>query len=619
MRWFFGLPLVMFAAVVFVVASPAAAEVVSVDLGIDAPSGVNNTLTMKVTIDADLISEKDDSDTATISGNMLTKLQAEFDPTTQELTSLTGIEFYGGSFTCTSIALDYDYGWLIGELHASGVGIGGTFDTIPTPFGSVTGNNTFNSAEHEAILDQGTLTVTGTGLLSDANMTVNLATDPVSGTTEGSGSVSVSLATLIGNMATYNVNVVMPLDINQHLPGPGDDALPMNAEVDIEASGTYVASGSFTRTIPVNPIAVDDPMSGNESYYNVLEDNQLTIAAGQGVLVNDSDPNGDALSAIKVSNPDHGSVTLNSNGSLVYTPDDNWHGTDSFTYKANDGANDSNVATVDVVVDSVLDVPDVTLGLIDNGAVGSGLHSYTLTATGIGITSLSEFTIDGEVHQVFNGGEQTEWLGDGSAIDTEVTDSYVIFGDERIPDQGLTPVVITEETIIGGGTSGMGTLNNSEDSLASHDIYLKIGAPSTDVDTVELMQLVLEEGAGFDATVKLLASMAYGVTGPGESDISIHELVYSLAASLYPGDADNDGDCDFDDFTILLSNYNATGNYAWGDGDFNGSNTVDFDDFTILLSNYNTSAPSASAVPEPSTIVMLILGALCLVGYRTRR
>ena len=65
------------------------------------------------------------------------------------------------------------------------------------------------------------------------------------------------------------------------------------------------------------------------------------------MLANDSDPNpGATLTAILVSNPSHGTVTLNSDGSFTYTPTAGYAGTDSFTYEANNGQANSNVATV---------------------------------------------------------------------------------------------------------------------------------------------------------------------------------------------------------------------------------------------------------------------------------
>ena len=58
-----------------------------------------------------------------------------------------------------------------------------------------------------------------------------------------------------------------------------------------------------------------------------------------------------------VSGPAHGSLTLNADGSFTYTPAANYNGPDSFTYKANDGQADSNVATVSINVGAVNDAP----------------------------------------------------------------------------------------------------------------------------------------------------------------------------------------------------------------------------------------------------------------------
>ena len=65
-----------------------------------------------------------------------------------------------------------------------------------------------------------------------------------------------------------------------------------------------------------------------------------------GVLNNDSDPDGDPLTAVLVLGVSHGIMVFNSNGSFNYNPDTDWVGVDSFTYVANDGLADSNVATV---------------------------------------------------------------------------------------------------------------------------------------------------------------------------------------------------------------------------------------------------------------------------------
>ena len=56
-----------------------------------------------------------------------------------------------------------------------------------------------------------------------------------------------------------------------------------------------------------------------------------------GVLANDTDADSDPLTAIKASDPAHGALTLNSNGSFTYVPTTGYTGPDSFTYRAIDG------------------------------------------------------------------------------------------------------------------------------------------------------------------------------------------------------------------------------------------------------------------------------------------
>ena len=65
------------------------------------------------------------------------------------------------------------------------------------------------------------------------------------------------------------------------------------------------------------------------------------------MLGNDTDPDGNSLTAVKASDPTHGALTLNSDGSFTYTPAAGFSGADSFTYKANDGKVDSDAGNGD--------------------------------------------------------------------------------------------------------------------------------------------------------------------------------------------------------------------------------------------------------------------------------
>ena len=112
--------------------------------------------------------------------------------------------------------------------------------------------------------------------------------------------------------------------------------------------------------------------------YSTNEDTPLTVAA-PGVLGNDTDVDGPTLTAVLVTGPAHGTLTLNADGSFTYTPAANYNGPDSFTYKANDGIADRNVATVTITVTAVNDAP----GRHDDALHHQRGHSLTVAAPGV--------------------------------------------------------------------------------------------------------------------------------------------------------------------------------------------------------------------------------------------
>jgi VCBS repeat-containing protein len=115
--------------------------------------------------------------------------------------------------------------------------------------------------------------------------------------------------------------------------------------------GTFTDSGSGTCSG-----ATSQPPVANDDAYSTDEDVVLNVAA-PGVLGNDSDPDGEPLTAVLDTDPSNGTLTLNLDGSFDYTPDANFNGTDTFAYRANDGSADSNVATVTITVSAVNDSP----------------------------------------------------------------------------------------------------------------------------------------------------------------------------------------------------------------------------------------------------------------------
>jgi len=146
------------------------------------------------------------------------------------------------------------------------------------------------------------------------------------------------------------------------------DEVGGNAALIKTINNISVTDGQLTITFTqitenplINGIMIADaagnqpPVALNDSY-SVAVDGTLNVPS-PGVLSNDSDGDSDQLTAILVSDVSHGSLTLNSNGSFTYTPDPGYTGTDSFTYRANDGQDNSNTATVTITVSSVNQPP----------------------------------------------------------------------------------------------------------------------------------------------------------------------------------------------------------------------------------------------------------------------
>ncbi|MBL0407808.1 cadherin-like domain-containing protein, partial [Microvirga aerilata] len=101
-----------------------------------------------------------------------------------------------------------------------------------------------------------------------------------------------------------------------------------------------------TSTTP--PPSNTAPVAANDSA-TTAENTPVTIA----VLSNDTDADGDTLNISGIgTSPGHGTATINSNGTITYTPSSGYSGSDSFTYKVSDGATTSNTATVNLTVNA---------------------------------------------------------------------------------------------------------------------------------------------------------------------------------------------------------------------------------------------------------------------------
>ena len=98
--------------------------------------------------------------------------------------------------------------------------------------------------------------------------------------------------------------------------------------------------------------SVNDAPTATADSFIVLADRTLTVGA-PGVLRNDGDIDGDPLTAVKVTSPAHGVVTLAADGGFSYTPATGYRGLDAFSYRASDGSATSPARIVTFTVTAV--------------------------------------------------------------------------------------------------------------------------------------------------------------------------------------------------------------------------------------------------------------------------
>jgi len=133
--------------------------------------------------------------------------------------------------------------------------------------------------------------------------------------------------------------------------------------------------GSDTAMVSVNIVSVNDAPQANDDESMTDEDTAVTV----DVLANDSDPDDD-LSIDAVTQPNHG-VVINNGADVIYTPEDDYNGADSFTYTVGDGILTAT-ATVSVTIDPVSDAPIFTSMPVE-AATEDTAYSYAIAASDV--------------------------------------------------------------------------------------------------------------------------------------------------------------------------------------------------------------------------------------------
>jgi len=172
------------------------------------------------------------------------------------------------------------------------------------------------------------------------------------------------------------------LDIPNPLTGCIGTYLIRAVKLESSTSSSYYNASQGVSVSLTTPDLL--PVANTDSY-TAVQDTPLTVTASAGVLSNDTDADGDTLAASRINIPAHGTVTLNSDGSFTYTPYPGFVGQDSFTYKADDGYNQSKLGWVLI---NVITPPTAT----DDNYVA--VKGKTLIVTAPGVLSNDTTTSD---------------------------------------------------------------------------------------------------------------------------------------------------------------------------------------------------------------------------------
>ena len=225
-----------------------------------------------------------------------------------------------------------------------------------------------------------------------------------------------------------------------------------NGSVDF----TYtVSDGTSTDTAGVHVVVddVNDPPVAEDETVVGQEDAALNFKP----LSNDADPDGDALTIteingtpIAVGTPvavDNGVISLNSDGSLTFTPNKDYNGTFTFDYTISDGRGGTDVGTTTVIINPVDDPsvmgPDTQTIVEDTIATGNVLSNDSDVDKEDNPLSVVSFTIDG-VTGTFNAGDiatipgvDTITIGADGKYSFDPADNWCKSHSKIEPDDGV--------------------------------------------------------------------------------------------------------------------------------------------------------------------------------------
>lgn len=316
------------------------------------------------------------------------------------------------------------------------------------------------------------------------------------------------------------------------------------------ASFTYTVSdgqgGTDTATVTVNVTAVNDVPNATNASITTDED----TPAG-GILPAASDADGDIVIYAKLTDPAHGTVVVNADGSYVYTPATDYHGSDSFSYTVSDGNGGSNTYTVNLTVNPVNDAPVASTVAPGSAAVGLPMTPLSIPA----FTDIDNDTLTYNA-SLDNGDPLPSWLSFDPATRTftgtppaGAAGSYalLVIGSDGALSDGARIVFTVENPAASAPTVSIVSMTRDTGASASDFITADGAANRTVAGTIsaplgpnEAVQVSFDSGLTWHAATTF--STGWTIVDPSShgADWIIQARVVNTAANLAGASASQD-------------------------------------------------------------------------------
>ena len=233
---------------------------------------------------------------------------------------------------------------------------------------------------------------------------------------------------------------------------------PNSNSYSVTVTATDPSTASDSIPVDITVTDVNEPPEAVRDDATTVEDMSVEIE----VLLNDSDPEGESLSVLSVASPVNGVATVEADHTITYIPRADFHGVDTFTYRASDGALSAD-ATVVVTISSLNDSPQfaaamtkrtVAAGAAADTEVGAPVEATdrdgdTLTYL-LGGVDASSFEIDEYTAQIT--------VASGTVLDPSSQDSYTVTvtATDTSGASGDITVTITVTMSVRSGVGGGG-------------------------------------------------------------------------------------------------------------------------------------------------------------------